>query len=229
MLRSKPCLVALAFAATLSGSSVALAAGPLTVAGENPPPPPAPTPARAALPPSPARSAPAADHTADEKPEKQRDEVAFSMWVGMLNGVAIDDASQGGFMFRPAIELGVNIGVGDVGIFVGGLPLGIEVVEFGYKRSVAYPAMAVIGVHDDTWLVQVAGGGSIAADDDYGDIADNEQSLPSPRGEVRAGFRFLQDGLLELTAHAGIERRLFTNRDDQTRFIAGLSIGAGLR
>ncbi|NUO48512.1 MAG: hypothetical protein HOV80_06615, partial [Polyangiaceae bacterium] len=201
MLRSKPCLVALAFVATLSASSAALAAGPLTVAGENPPPPP-PAPAQTALPQSSSPSSPA-DTAAADRPEKVRDKVEFGGWFGLLSGVAIDDGKEGGFLVRPALEIGANIGVGDVGIFVGGLPLGIEVVEFGHKTSVAYPAMTVIGVHDDTWLVQIAGGASIAADDDYGDIVDDEKSLPSPRGEVRGGFRFFEEGLMELTAHAG--------------------------
>ena len=227
MLRSKPCLVAFAFVATLSASSAALAAGPLTVAGENPPPRP-PPPVQTALPQS-SSSSSTSDSAAADKPEKVRDKVEFASWVGMLSGLAIDDGHDGGFLVRPAIEIGANIGVGDVGIFVGGLPLGVEVVEFGYKRSVAYPAMTVVGVHDDSWLVQIAGGASIAADDDYGDIVDDERSIPSPRGEVRAGFRFFEDGLLELTAHAGVERRLFENRNDQTRFTVGLSVGVGVR
>lgn len=225
MLRSKPCFAAFAFAATLCASSVALAAGPLKVAGDHAPPAPAPAPVAA---PSSASASTSSDSAAD-KPEKVREDVQFGMALTMLSGMAIDDLHDGGFLFRPAIEIGANIGVGDVGVFVGGLPLGVEVVEFGYKTSITYPAMTVVGVHDDTWLVQLAGGASIATDDSYDNFEDNERSLPSPRGEVRAGFRFFEEGILELTAHAGIERRLWENRDDQTRFIVGLSVGVGAR
>jgi len=225
MLRSKPCFAALAFCATLCASSVAFAAGPLKVAGETAPPAPARTPVAATS------SAPASrpSDSAAEKPEKVRDEVELGVALTMLSGMAIDDLHDGGFLFRPAMEVGANIGVGDVGVFVGGLPLGVEVVEFGYKTSITYPAMTVVGVHDDTWLVQVAGGASIATDDSYDDFDDNEHSLPSPRGEVRAGLRFFEEGILELTAHAGLERRMWDNRDDQTRFIVGLSVGVGAR
>jgi hypothetical protein len=181
------------------------------------------------VPQSSSSASPTTDTAAADKPEKVRDKVEFGGWFGLLSGAAIEDGRDGGFLVRPALEIGANIGVGDVGIFVGGLPLGIEAVRFSDKTSVAYPAMTVIGVHDDTWLVQVAGGASIASDNDYGDIPDDERSLPSPRGEVRAGLRFFEDGLLEVAAHAGIERRMYENRDDQTRVIVGLSVGIGGR
>jgi hypothetical protein len=217
-----PAFVCIALLTTLTWSGLASAAGPLTVAGDAPAPP-APAPVAAATRPA----TPHADSA--QRPEKVRDKTEFAGSLHVLSGVALDDGTDGGFLARPALELGVNIGVGDVGVFVGGLPLGIEVVDFGYKRSIAYPAMTVVGVHDDRWLVQVAGGASIAADDSYRDFDDAEQSLPSPRGEVRAGYRFFEEGILELMAHAGIERRLFTNRDDQTRLIVGMSVGIGGR
>jgi hypothetical protein len=218
-----PAFACLALLTTLTWSGLASAAGPLTVAGDAPAPP-APTPVAAATRPA---GAPAADSA--QKPEKVREKIEFAASLHVLSGVALDDGTDGGFLARPALELGVNIGVGDVGVFVGGLPLGVEVVDFGYKRSTAYPAMTVVGVHDDRWLVQVAGGASIAADDSYRDFDDAEQSLPSPRGEVRAGYRFFEEGILELMAHAGVERRLFTDRDDQTRLIVGMSVGIGGR
>ncbi len=218
-----PAFACLGLLTTLTWSGLASAAGPLTVAGDAPAPP---APAPVAAPTRPA-AAPPADSA--QKPEKVRDKTEFAGSLHVLSGVALDDGTDGGFLARPALELGVNIGVGDVGVFVGGLPLGIEVVDFGYKRSIAYPAMTVVGVHDDRWLVQVAGGASIAADDSYRDFDDAEQSLPSPRGEVRAGYRFFEEGILELMAHAGAERRLFTNRDDQTRLIVGMSVGIGGR
>lgn len=209
----------------LLASSSALAAGSLTVAAD-PGEPPAAS-AAVATPRTPTGPAPGADMA--DKPERVRDKTEFGAALHLLSGAAIDDMREGGLLVRPALELGVNIGLGDVGLFVGGLPLGVELVELGYKTSLAYPAMTVIGVHDDSWLVQIAGGASLLVDDSYDDHDDEERSLPSPRGEVRAGYRFLDEGMLELTAHAGVERRLFENRDDQTRLIIGLSAGIGAR
>lgn len=207
---------------SLLATSRAVAAGPLTVAAD---PGTAPAPSTGPRPPS----TPAASADRAQGSEKVRDKTELGASLHVLSGAAVDDLREGGFLVRPALELGVNIGLDDVGLFLGGLPLGVEVVEFGYKTSLAYPAMTVVGLHDDTWLVQVAGGASLAVDDSYDDREDEERSLPSPRGEIRAGYRFFEEGMLELIAHVGFERRLFENRDDQTRFIAGLSIGIGAR
>ncbi len=211
--------------ASLSAAVPALASD-LQVAAGAPAPPPAPTEvatqAPAPPPPVPARDAAA-------KPEKVRDKVEFGGTAYVLTGAAIDDGTDGAFLFRPALEVGVNIGLGDLGLFIGGLPLGVEITKSGVRRSITYPAMTVVGVHDDSWLVAVAGGASLATDNNYGDMNDNEVAHPSPRGELRGGYRFGEEGMGEVVAYAGVERRLYDNRDGETRIIAGLSVGVAGR
>jgi hypothetical protein len=204
-------------------ASAASAAEPLVVAEPPSAAAPAPGPAPVAVTSPAGPAAPPAD--AETRPERRHEGVSLGGTLYMLSGAAVDDGSEGGFMVRPALELGISIGAGDVGVFVGGLLAGVEVVDFGSKRSLSYPAMTVVGAYDDKWLVAVAGGASIAADDSYADHGDDERSVPSPRAELRGAYRFGPAGLLEVGATVGAERRLFSNRDDQTRVIAGISFG----
>ncbi len=127
---------------------------------------------------------------------------------------------------RPQIEVYAAFGLGEVSLLLGGTVLGIEATHFDNRDGMSIPVLGVIGLRDDTWQVAAAGGISVATDDSYGeDIIDNEESLASPRGEVRVGYRFAEVG--ELMGIVGAERRMFSNREDATRLFFGLSIGVG--
>lgn len=178
-------------------------------------------------PPSAARPyTPPADSFSNEVEENPREGVSIAGSAYLFSGAAIDDFKQGGFMVRPQLELYAAFGLGEVSLLLGGTVLGVEATHFDNRDGMSIPVLGVIGVRDDTWQVAAAGGISVATDDSYGDdIIDNEESLPSPRGEARVGYRF--ENLGELMGIVGAERRMYSNREDATRFFFGLSIGIG--
>jgi hypothetical protein len=170
--------------------------------------------------------APPVDTFSEEVEESPREGVSIAGSAYLFSGAAIDDFRQGGFIVRPQLELYAAFGLGEVSLLLGGTVLGIEATHFDNRDGMSIPVLGVIGVRDDTWQVAAAGGISVATDDSYGDdIIDNEESLPSPRGEARFGYRFAEVG--ELMGIVGAERRMYSNRDDATRFFFGLSIGVG--
>lgn len=174
----------------------------------------------------PARTAGAqSDSFGGDVEEKPREGVSIAAASYVFCGSAIDDFKQGGFIVRPEVELYAAFGLGDVTLLVGGTVLGVEGTHFDNRDGMSVPVLGTIGVRDDSWHVAAAGGISVATDDSYGDILDEEESSPSPRGEVRAGYRFANFG--ELTGIVGAERRLWTNREDATRLFFGMAIGIG--
>lgn len=197
--------------------SLAFANGALTVAADPP----------AAAPPSSAAATPRSDtFSAPDAVEAERKGVSLSGAFYLFSGAAVDDFAQGGFIVRPELELYAAFGLGDVSLFLGGTVLGVEGTYFGKRSGMSIPVLATVGVRDDTWLVSAAGGVSVAEDNNYGeDIIDDEESMPSPRGELRVGYRF--EGFGELMGIVGAEQRMFTNREDSTRLFFGLSIGIG--
>ncbi|NUP12728.1 MAG: hypothetical protein HOW73_42350 [Polyangiaceae bacterium] len=74
-------------------------------------------------------------------------------------------------------------------------------------------------------MVATAGGVSLGSDNSYPDIDDAEESLPMPRAEIRAGYRIVN--VMEITGFVGAERRLYWNRDNETRMFVGVSFGTG--
>ncbi len=209
-------LLGACFAVLLAAPATAFAGGTLVVAGDQP----APQPVR------PAPSALSPDTFSEPEAEIEREGVSLGGSFYLFSGAAVDDFQQGGFVIRPELELYASFGLGDVSMILGGTVLGVEATHFSNRDGISIPMLATVGVRDDSWLVALAGGVSVADDDSYGDdIEDDEESMPSPRGEVRVGYRFLN--LVELTGIVGAQRRMFTNREDATRLIFGLSIGIG--
>lgn len=143
----------------------------------------------------------------------------------LFTGTAIDDLKQGAFMVRPALELYVALGLGDVSLELGGTVLAVEGSLSSVRSSVSIPALLAVTVKDDAWNVGVAGGVSLASDNSYGERVDDEVSLPSPRAELRGGYRI--DKIAELTGIVGYERRLYENRENENRLFFGMSIGIG--
>lgn len=212
--------VATATCAALSVVSSGARAQALTVAAD---PVAAPPPAAAAAA-QPARTPAGPDRAA--APEHERSGVDLGGSFYLLSGTAVDDFKEGGFVLRPALELYAAFGAGEVTVELGGVVLGVEGTFSGRRTSVSIPALTAVAVRDDKWAATVAGGVSLATDNDYGDDhPDDEISLPSPRAELRAAYRFEQFG--ELGGIVGYERRLYTNREDESRLMFGVSIGIG--
>jgi hypothetical protein len=202
---------------------------PLVVAGpeedEQPaapavPPPPPPSAVAApcpACPPAKACPPPATDA------DKSRDSIEFTGALYVLSGVAIDDFRDAGFLVRPSLDFGVSFGLGSVSLFTTASTLAIEAAKFSDRTSTGFPFLVTLGLKGDAWTVAGAAGLSAAVDNDYGERPDNEESLVSPRGEIKAGYRF--EEIVEILGHVGLERRNFDNRDDQTRLFFGVSVG----
>jgi hypothetical protein len=146
-----------------------------------------------------------------------------------MNATAMDDfrADAIAFMARPALEIFVSVGLGDVSLLLGGTTLAIEVYAYDDRTSLNYPALLTLGVHHDRWLLEVAGGASLGAEDSAGEfqIRQDEEQIPAPRAELRAGARFIN--LLELRGVLGTERRIASESDGVTRFFAGVAFGIG--
>lgn len=213
-------------ACLLSVPTVAHAADPLVVAadpGASPPQAPVLRNASAAVAVS---SPPPVQRDAAEGESRAREGVDLGGSLYLLSGTAIDDFRQAGFLLRPELELYASFGLGDVSLLVGGTVLGFEGVFSGARHCIAFPALATVGVRSDEYMVLVAGGASLGNDNYYGeDVVDNEVSLPSPRGEVRVGVRF--DDFAEIQGILGVERRLYENRENETRAFFGVSVGFG--
>ena len=203
--------------ALLSGLVLALApeiafASDLVVAVAPPAPPPADTGEREEKPP----------------PPKKRESVALGAALYMLNGTAIDDlrADRLAFMARPALEAYVSIGLGDVSLVIGGPTLAIEVYAYDGRTSTNYPALLAMGIHHQRWLVELAGGASLASDDSEGTFNHvATEPIPSPRAELRGGLRFGE--MMELRGMLGVEERIANEGDGVTRVFTGLAFGIG--
>ena len=143
----------------------------------------------------------------------------------VLAAPVLENFHQMGILLRPEIELYASFGLGNVSLFVGGTVLGIEGGIFGDHKSASFPALATIGIKGDKFQLAAAGGASLGFDNSYGDINDNERSLPCPRAELRGGYRLGNFG--ELTVIGGAERALFENRAGATRVFLGLALGYG--
>jgi hypothetical protein len=163
----------------------------------------------------------------DREREKPREVVREGYGVGLdlyaFTGPTVDDFAEGGFLARIALEAYGTFGLGDVSLMLGGTVLAIDTTYFRDRTSHEVPALTVLGVRDDSWQVAIAGGASVYVDDEYDDRDDAERSLPSPRGELRAGYRWGK--MVELNGVVGAERRLFENRDDVTRLFFGATLG----
>lgn len=201
-------------------------AEPLVVAApedgpEAGPSPPSPAPAAAAPCPAcpPAKACPPQAAEAD----KTRDSIEFTGALYVLSGVAIDDFRDAGFLVRPSLDFGVSFGLGSVSLFTTASTLAIEAAKFSDRTTTAVPFLVTLGIKGDAWTLAGAAGLSAAVDNDYGERLDDEESLVSPRGEIKAGYRFEQ--IVEVLGHVGLERRNFDNRDDQTRLFFGVSVG----
>lgn len=185
---------------------------------------------------------PVAAPTAVEEPgppRKKRDHVEFAASLYAMTGTAMDDFEMGAiaFMVRPALELYVSIGLGDVSLMLGGTTLAIEVYAYEDRTSVNYPALFTLGLRHDRWLAEIAGGASMFTEDSVGpfELMGEQDPLPSPRAEVRAGARFMN--LLELRGVLSAERRIavdssdlehsIAERDSMTRYFAGVAFGIG--
>lgn len=212
----------------LSVPAVAHAADPLVVAadpGASPLPNVAPASSPTIAAPSPvARPFTPNDEAAREPRVREGVDLGGSLYL--LSATAIDDFRQAGLLLRPQLELYASFGLGDVSLLLGGTVLGVEGVFSGERQSVAFPALATLGFRSDDYMVMLAGGASLGSDNFYGDdIDDHEVSLPSPRGEVRVGVRF--DDFAEIQGIIGVERRLYENRENETRAFLGVSVGFG--
>ncbi|MBL9022139.1 MAG: hypothetical protein JNL21_08045, partial [Myxococcales bacterium] len=152
-----------------------------------------------------------------------RDPIEFTGSLYVLSGVAIDDFRDAGFLVRPSLDFGVSFGLGDVSLFTTASVLAIEAARFSNRTTTSVPALLTLGIKGESWTLAGAMGISAAVDNDYGDRPDNEESLVSPRGEVKAGYRF--EDIVEVLGHVGLERRRFDNRDDQDRLLVGVSVG----
>jgi hypothetical protein len=155
-----------------------------------------------------------------EPTEKRREGVDFSASLYVLSGLAIEDWREAGFLVRPSLDLGASFGLGNVSLYLLGSTAAIEYAKFSGRHSSSFPVMATLGVRADGWTIAGSAGISAAVDNEY-DIPDDEISLISPRGEIKAGFRF--EDFLEILGHVGLERRKFENREDVTRLIFGIS------
>lgn len=155
--------------------------------------------------------------------EKSRDTIEFTGSLYVLSGVAIDDFRDAGFLVRPSLDLGVSFGLGAVSLFTTASTLAIEAAKFSDRTTTGFPFLVTLGIKGDAWTLAGAAGLTAAVDNDYGDRPDNEESLVSPRGEIKAGYRF--EEIIEVLGHVGLERRNYDNRDDQTRLFFGVSVG----
>ncbi|NUO52924.1 MAG: hypothetical protein HOV80_29105 [Polyangiaceae bacterium] len=155
-----------------------------------------------------------------EPTEKRREGVDFAASLYVLSGLAIEDYRDAGFLVRPSLDLGASFGLGSVSLYLLGSTAAIEYAKFSDRHSSSFPVMATLGVRADGWTIAGSAGISAAVDNDY-EAPDDEVSLISPRGEIKAGFRF--EEFLEILGHAGLERRKFDNREDVTRMIFGIS------
>jgi len=155
--------------------------------------------------------------------DKTRDGVDFTGGLYVLTGIAMEDFRDAGFYVRPSLDFGVSFGLGPVSLFTTASTLAIDAARFSDRTTTGFPFLFTMGLRGDSWTLAAAGGISAAVDNDYGDRVDNEESLISPRGEVRGGYRF--EEFIEVLGHVGVERRRYDNRDDQTRLIVGVSVG----
>ncbi|NUP11750.1 MAG: hypothetical protein HOW73_37360 [Polyangiaceae bacterium] len=201
-------------------STSALADG-LAVATDVPPAPTAAAPAPIAAP----VAQPVADTNGKAAEPKVREGVVLGGSAYFMQGVAVDDFESGGYLARAAMELYASIGAGDVSVLLGGTVLGVEAAHFGSRSSLDVPLLVTVGVRSDDYIVAMSGGVSVGSDNSYVDREDAEESLPSPRAEVRAGFRMFE--ILEITGIVGVERQLYTNRDNTTRLMGGVALGIG--
>lgn len=202
----------------IPGDDTPVAEEPLVVAED---PNPEPAPARKAPPPKAVTQPCPVCPT--EPAEQRREGVSFSGSLYVLSGVAIDDYHDAGFLVRPSLDLGASFGLGSVSLYVLGSTAAIEYAKFSDRQSTSFPFMFTLGLRADSWTVAAAGGLSAAVDNEYNDINDSEESTISPRGEIKAGYRF--ENVLEILGHVGVERRTFDNREDTTRILFGLSFG----
>jgi hypothetical protein len=180
-----------------------------------------------------------ADQPTPAPPPKKRDSAAFAASLYVLTATAIDDfrLDRIAFVARPALEVYVSVGLGDVSLVLGGTTLAIEVYAYDERTSVNYPALLTMGLHHDRWLVELSGGASLFTEDSAGpfELTQNQGQIPSPRAELRAGGRFLE--IVELRGVLSAEQRIAADsadrehslgeRDSVTRFFAGVAFGIG--
>lgn len=191
----------------------------LQVAVEEPAPPPV-----ASASPAPA-SAAHRDQPSDEKPKHSRDKTVLGGSMYVTTGMALDDVRNAGFDLRIALDLYASIGLGDGSLLLGGTVLGAEFTVFENRKSVGIPALFTVGFRDDSWLVAVDSGATLGFDNSYNDFDDDETSLPSPRVQLRAGYRI--NNFQEIAGVVGYERQLYENRDGVDRLLVGVAVGIG--
>lgn len=219
----------------LTASALTFAAGTaqaqaLQVAAD-PPAPVAATPAPVAATPAPAVVAPVAgpsstrDAARIETPEEPRDKTVLGGSAYVTTGVVLDELRDAGFVARVALDLYASIGLGDVSLLIGGTVLGAEFTVFGDRKGVGIPMLFTLGLRDDTWMVALDSGATLGFDNSYNERDDAEESLPSPRTQVRAGYRLHNS--LEVSGVVGYERQLYANREGVNRLLVGVTVGVG--
>lgn len=154
-----------------------------------------------------------------------RDKTVLGGSAYVTTGVALDDFRNAGFDLRIALDLYASIGLGDGSLLLGGTVLGAEFTVFENRKSVGIPALFTVGFRDDSWLAAVDGGATLGFDNSYNDFDDAEESLPSPRVQLRAGYRV--DNFQEIAGVVGYERQLYANRDGVDRLMIGIAVGIG--
>ena len=154
--------------------------------------------------------------------------MAYAGSLYVMGGTANEDfdIAQVAVMVRPALEAYAAIPVGSLDFIIGGTTLAIEAYAYAHRTSLNYPAMITMGLHGASFLVELAGGASLFSADSEGRFAiiDEEIALPSPRVEVRAGYRFKD--VLDVRGILGTERRLIAGEDVSRTYLA-VAFGTG--
>lgn len=170
--------------------------------------------------------------SATPEPDPGPKPVAVAMSLYAMTGSANDDFGTSfkrdvALMGRLALEVYASFAVEDVRVLLGGSTLAIEAFYYANRSGAQFPALIVVGARGRSWLVAAAGGVSLASSDNAGAFysAPDEEAYPSPRAELRAGYR-ARDAF-EVSGLLGLERRFALDGFSQNRFFMGVSAGVG--
>lgn len=166
------------------------------------------------------------------EPDPEPEPVTVALALYAMTGTANDDFGTHferdvALMGRLALEVYASIAVDDVRVLVGGSTLAVEAFYYANRSGAQFPALIVVGARGTTWLAAVAGGVSLGSSDNVGAFytAPDEEAYPSPRVEVRAGYR-ARDAF-EVSGLLGVERRFALDGFRENRFFMGVSVGVG--
>ncbi len=163
-------------------------------------------------------------------PRKSQGDVQVGMSLYGMQGGANDDFDPEviALLLRPSLELHVAFRVReDEYVKVGGSTLAIELFVYRDRTSTNYPALLGVGYQANGWLLELMGGASLFSNDSEGafSVDGDEDALPSPRVELRAGWRFKR--FVELRLLLGTERRIAPLIEDVSRTYLGVAFGVG--